>query len=225
MSLLRQANGPRDFSIMIRGSGVEDNLCRSRHQNLRRWNSADTIGRTLSSRYAGSLVYAQRRSEPGASSSLYDNYALGGMVHFRTRRGRDINGVEAFLSGGSYGYQKYGVAIGQEYTVDISMFGSHVARRWVHPAQQLQYANHELQCPLSRSTTEQNFYFKAIKNWLNTKVPTRLSQSQFFTDERQAGGQRSTTVSNDALRLGQGRIDRRTIVGGLYERQSMRIRC
>ena len=30
----------------------------------------------------------------GASSSLYDNYALGGMVHFRTRRGSDINGFE-----------------------------------------------------------------------------------------------------------------------------------
>ena len=42
----------------------------------------------------------------GASSSLYDNYALGGMVHFRTRRGSDINGVETFLSGGSFGYHK-----------------------------------------------------------------------------------------------------------------------
>ena len=47
----------------------------------------------------------------GASSSLYDNYALGGMVHFRTRRGSDINGFETFLSGGSYGYHKQAFAI------------------------------------------------------------------------------------------------------------------
>ena len=49
----------------------------------------------------------------GASSSLYDNYALGGMVHFRTSRGSDINGFETFLSGGSYGFHKEAFAFGQ----------------------------------------------------------------------------------------------------------------
>ena len=63
----------------------------------------------------------------GASSSLYDNYALGGMVHFRTRRGSDINGFESFFSGGSYGYQKYAFAVGKQYTnVDVSLFASDV---------------------------------------------------------------------------------------------------
>ena len=72
----------------------------------------------------------------------------------------------------------------------------------------------------------QNFYFKAITNWLNTKVPTRLTQSQFFSDERQAGGAQTTCTPGtfsggcaNALLLNQSRVDRRTIVGGIYERQ------
>ena len=61
----------------------------------------------------------------GASSSMYGNYALGGAVHFKTRRGKDINGVETFVTGGSYGYQKYAIAIGKEYTnLDASLFAS-----------------------------------------------------------------------------------------------------
>ena len=35
---------------------------------------------------------------------------------------------------------------------------------------------------------KQNFYFKAITNWLDSRVPTRLTQAQFNADERQAGG-------------------------------------
>jgi outer membrane receptor protein involved in Fe transport len=64
----------------------------------------------------------------GASSSLYDNYALGGMVHFRTRRGSDINGFETFLSGGSYGFFKQAFAVGQQFeNLDVSLFASNAA--------------------------------------------------------------------------------------------------
>ena len=81
-------------------AGREDHLCGSRYQNLRRRIQPDAIRRIVAPRHAGSLVHAEHEVIRGASSSLYDNYALGGMVHFRTRRGSDINGFETFLSEG-----------------------------------------------------------------------------------------------------------------------------
>ena len=69
---------------------------------------------------------------------------------------------------------------------------------------------------------KQNFYFKAITNWLDARVPTRLTQAQFNADHRQAGGTNvvcNATTCSDAERLAQRRLDRRTIIGGIYERQ------
>lgn len=224
--VLRQANGPRDFSIMIRGQGAkttfavrdikiyEDRIQQTQSDGLSRLDMQDPW-------FMRSVEVIR-----GASSSLYDNYALGGMVHFRTRRGRDINGLETFFSGGSYGYQKYGVAIGQETErFDIAMFGSHVAEDGF-----IQHSNYSTQTinfnVRYKIDDRQNFYFKAINNWLNTKVPTRLTQSQFFADERQAGGAQTSCLPGtynagcaNALLLNQSRVDRRTIVGGVYERQ------
>jgi hypothetical protein len=56
---------------------------------------------------------------------------------------------------------------------------------------------------------------KAVTNALNANVPTRLTLAQFNADSRQAGG---TGLGNDPLRLAQRRLDRRTVIGGLYER-------
>jgi len=224
--VLRQANGPRDFSIMIRGQGAktsfavrdikiyEDGIQQTQSDGLSRLDMQDPW-------FMRSVEVTR-----GASSSLYDNYALGGMVHFRTRRGRDIHGLETFFSGGSFGYQKYGVAIGQETEkFDIAMFGSHVAEDGF-----IQHSNYNTQTinfnVRYKMDDRQNFYFKAITNWLNTKVPTRLTQGQFLTDERQAGGTRALCTPGtynggcaDALLLDQSRVDRRTIIGGIYERQ------
>jgi iron complex outermembrane recepter protein len=209
--VLRQANGPRDFSIMIRGQGAkttfairdikvyEDGFIQTQSDGLSRLDIHDPW-------FMRSVEVIR-----GASSSLYDNYALGGMVHFRTRRGSDIRGLETFFSGGSYGYQKYGVAIGQKTDrFDISMFGSHVAEDGYiqHSNYNTQTINFNVRYNLD---DRQTFYFKAITNWLNTKVPTRLSQAQFFADERQAG--------TNAVLFNQSRVDRRTIIGGIYERQ------
>jgi len=219
--IVRQANGPRDFSISLRGSGVKTSFA---IRDLKIYE--DGISQTQSdglSRLDMHDPWFMRSVEvqAGASSSMYDNYALGGMVHFKTRRGSDINGVEAFLSGGSFGYQKYAFAVGQEYTnVDISMFGSQQLEDGF-----IRNSNYNTQTInlnfRFRVDDKQSFYFKAITNWLDTRVPTRLTQSQFNTDPRQAGGTTCATTGscNDAVRLGQGRIDRRTIVGGLYERQ------
>ncbi|MCS6306391.1 MAG: TonB-dependent receptor [Nitrospira sp.] len=224
--VLRQANGPRDFSIMIRGLGAktafairdikvyEDGISQTQSDGLSRLDIQDP--------------WFMRSTEVirGASSSLYDNYALGGMVHFRTRRGSDIGGLETFFSGGSFGYQKYGVAIGQETEkFDIAMFGSHVAEDGFirHSNYNTQTINFNVRYKMD---DRQNFYFKAITNWLNTKVPTRLTQGQFFADERQAGGAQTLCTPGtynggcaNSLLLDQSRVDRRTIIGGIYERQ------
>src|SRR6185437_13225138 len=171
--VLRQANGPRDFSIMIRGLGAktafairdikvyEDGISQTQSDGLSRLDIQDP--------------WFMRSTEVirGASSSLYDNYALGGMVHFRTRRGRDIRGLETFFSGGSFGYQKYGVAIGQETDkFNIAMFGSQMAADGFiqHSNYNTQTINFNVRYKLD---DRQNLYFKAITNWLNTKVPTR----------------------------------------------------
>jgi iron complex outermembrane receptor protein len=214
--VLRQANGPRDFSISIRGSGVktsfavreikmyEDGFIQTQSDGLSRLDIHDPW-------FMRSVEVTR-----GASSSLYDNYALGGMVHFRTRRGSDINGMESFISGGSYGYQKYGFAVGQQFdNVDISLFGSHVSEDGFirHSDYSTQTMNFNFRVKVD---DKQNLYFKAITNWLDSRVPTRLTLSQFDADHRQAGGINNAT---NAVLLGQRRLDRRNIIGGMYERQ------
>ena len=224
--VLRQANGPRDFSIMIRGQGAktafavrdikiyEDGFMQTQSDGLSRLDIQDPW-------FMRSVEVTR-----GASSSLYDNYALGGMVQFRTRRGSDINGVETFLSGGSYGYHKEALAFGQQTEhLDLSMFISNVGEDGF--IQNSNYKTQTLNFNLRfKIDDKQNFYFKAITNWLDSRVPTRLTQGQFNTDERQAGGAQTTCVAGtynagcaNAVALAQRRNDRRSIVGGMYERQ------
>ena len=214
--VIRQANGPRDYSISLRGSGVKTSFA---IRDIKLYE--DGIGQTQSdglSRLDIHDPWFMRSVEvlSGASSSMFDNYALGGMIHFKTRRGSDINGVESFFSGGSFGFQKYAFAVGQEFSnLDISMFGSQQQENGFiqHSAYNTQTLNFNFRFKVD---DKQNFYFKALSNWLDTQVPTRLTQAQFIANPRQSGG---TNPSNDALRLGQRRLDRRTIIGGLYERQ------
>ncbi|HET7910313.1 MAG TPA: TonB-dependent receptor plug domain-containing protein, partial [Nitrospira sp.] len=223
---LRQANGPRDFSIMIRGQGAktsfavrdikiyEDGFSQTQSDGLSRLDMQDP--------------WFMRSTEVirGAASSLYDNYALGGMVHFRTRRGSDINGFETFLSGGSYGFFKQAFAVGKRYdNLDVSLFASNAAEDGFirNSDYNTQTLNFNLRFTID---DKQSFYFKAISNWLDTRVPTRLTQAQFNTDDRQAGGAQTPCTPGtynpacaNATLLHQQRIDRRTIVGGIYERQ------
>ena len=223
---LRQANGPRDFSIMIRGQGAkttfavrdikiyEDGFSQTQSDGLSRLDMQDP--------------WFMRSTEVlrGASSSLYDNYALGGMVHFRTRRGSDINGFETFISGGSFGFLKEAFAVGKRYqNLDVSLFASNVAEDGF--IKNSNYTTQTLNFNLRFTIDDkQSFYFKAITNWLDTRVPTRLTQAQFNTDDRQAGGAQTPCTPGiynpacaNAILLHQQRVDQRTIVGGMYERQ------
>ena len=219
--VLRQANGPRDFSIMIRGQGAktafavrdikiyEDGFMQTQSDGLSRLDIQDPW-------FMRSVEVTR-----GASSSLYDNYALGGMVQFRTRRGSDINGVDTFLSGGSYGYHKQGIAVGQQFeNLDASLFVSNVGEDGF--IRNSNYSTQTINLNLRfKIDDKQNFYFKAITNWLDARVPTRLTQAQFNADHRQAGGTGvcNSTSCSDSERLAQRRLDRRTIIGGIYERQ------
>ena len=224
--VLRQANGPRDFSMMIRGQGAkttfavrdikiyEDGFIQTQSDGLSRLDIHDPW-------FMRSVEVIR-----GASSSLYDNYALGGMVHFRTRRGSDINGFETFLSGGSFGYHKEAFAVGKQYeNLDVSLFASNVGEDGFirNSDYKTQTLNFNLRFKID---DKQNFYFKAISNWLDSRVPTRLTQGQFLADERQAGGAQTTCTAGiynagcaNARLLNQQRVDRRTIIGGMYERQ------
>lgn len=207
--ILRQANGPRDFSISIRGSGVktafairdikvyEDGFQQTQSDGLSRLDIQDP--------------WFMRSTEVirGAASSLYDNYALGGMVQFKTRRGSDINGVEGFFTGGSFGYNKQAIALGHQYkNLDVSIFASNAAENgYIHHSEyNTQTLNFNFRFTIN---DKQNLYVKAITNWLDTDVPTRLTKSQFEKNSRQAG--------TNADALDQGRLDRRTIIGLIHE--------
>ncbi|NOS81676.1 MAG: TonB-dependent receptor [Nitrospira sp. CG24C] len=215
--IMRQRNGPRDFQVSIRGSGTkngfgvrdvkfyEDGIGQTQSDGLSRLDSHDPW-------FMESVEVVR-----GASSSLYGNYALGGAVHFRTRRGRDINGVETFVTGGSWGYQKYAIAVGKEYAnLDASLFASYAREDGYLPHSEYDTATVNLNLRF-RIDDKQNFYFKAINNDLDARSPGRLTQSQFDQNARQLGG--ITNATTNPITLHSKRRDRRTTIGGLYERQ------
>ncbi len=209
--ILRKRNGPRDYSIAIRGFGAKQAFG---VQKIRLFEDgfdvtqSDGLSRLdLQDPWFMEAIDVER----GASSAIYGNYALGGIVNFRTRRGRDINGVETFTSVGSYGYQKYGTAIGKEYKhMDAAVFFSHERGDG--------YQDHS---DFSTTTVDANFrfkiddhqtfFFKAANNDLNVLTPQRLTLTQFQTQPKQAG---TLAKAND-----RSRRDHRTIIGGRYTNQ------
>lgn len=213
--VVRQANGPRDFNISIRGQGAKNTFG---VRNLKMYE--DGIPQTQSDGLArldqlDPWFYNGVEVLRGASSSMYDNYALGGVVHWKTRRGEDIDGLELLNSAGSYGFFKNGVAYGKKYAnLDIAVFSSYQtddgyiqhSNSWTAT----QNANFRF-----RIDDRQTLYFKFMNNDLWTRVPLRLTQSQFNANSRQAGGLGTTTANS----LDQLRRDRRTIAGILYERE------
>ncbi len=122
----RQEHGGREVNLSIRGSGNKTGCC---VRNIKMYEDGFSVTQPdgtarpeLHDPWFLQSIVVRR----GPSSSLYDNYALGGMVHLRTRRGRDIDGVETFVTAGSYGYHKEAIAIGKEYgNLDIALFSSY----------------------------------------------------------------------------------------------------
>jgi iron complex outermembrane receptor protein len=213
--VVRQANGPRDFNISIRGQGAKNTFG---VRNLKMYE--DGIPQTQSDGLArldqlDPWFYNGVEVLRGAASSMYDNYALGGVVHWKTRRGKDIDGIELLNTAGSYGFFKNGVAVGKKYSnLDVALFSSYQAEdgyiQHSNSWTATQNANFRF-----RIDDRQTIYFKFMNNDLWTRVPLRLTLGQFQANSRQAGGLGAVTANS----LDQLRRDRRTIAGALYERE------
>ena len=122
---VKQGNGPRDFGISIRGSNArngfgirnlvifEDGFPVTQPDGLSRSDLIDPRA------YGGIDVIR------GPSSALYGNYATGGALNFRTRKGGEIDGVEYGVDGGSFGYLNNYLSAGKKVgNFEASLFAS-----------------------------------------------------------------------------------------------------
>jgi iron complex outermembrane receptor protein len=216
----KQSNGPRDVSISVRGSGAKTSFAIRNIKMYEDWfpvTQSDGLSRTDihdPNAYEGIDVLR------GPSSSQHDNYAVGGAVNFRTRLGRDVDGLDAGVTSGSYGYQNERLHLGRRAkSFEYSAFVSHIRADG--------YTDHS-----GYKTVTQNlvgrFYldesrtviFKFLNNDMEAQVPSRLSRAEMDADPRGAGVTNVTGVGNvPAQRASQNRRDRRTIIGVRYEEQ------
>lgn len=118
-------NGPRDVSISVRGSNARQTFGVRNVQVFEDGfpvTQPDGLARTdLTDPHA----YDRIDVVEGPSSALYGNYASSGAIKFYTRRGRDLDGLEAALDLGSQNYRNVflaGGALGErsEYSGFVS---------------------------------------------------------------------------------------------------------
>ncbi len=231
-----QGNGPRDVSVSVRGSNArngfgarnlqvfEDDFPVTQPDGLARFDLTDP--------HAYGAVDVVR----GPSSARYGNYALGGAVNFRTRAGRDINGVEAGIDLGGDGFANLYATIGHGNAVhDIAVFGSFV--RGDGATRHTGYETGTLNA-LARFElgSRDRVAVKLIYNEGDLRLSTRLSYNQYLANPYQQGcrtaaaaapgcGTISVLVNGvNGARIAQtadegdlARNDRRTIVGTRYE--------
>ena len=170
----------------------------------------------------------------GPSSALFGNYATGGALNFRTRPGREIDGVEYGVDGGSFGYlNNYATAGKKIGNFEYSFFGSdargdgYIQNSWFN-TQTVNFLG------TLQATPDDRLTLKLINNDLFTRLPVRLSLNQYYQNPFQAGcelpgtlgcgtaslfnnGFNGTRTPMTAIAAGFGRDDRRTIVGGRWE--------
>lgn len=216
----KQSNGPRDVSVSVRGSGAKTTFAIRNIKMYEDWfpvTQSDGLSRTDihdPNAYDGLDVLR------GPSSAQHGNYALGGAVNFRTRLGRDVDGLDAGVTAGSYGYQNERLHLGSRTkSFEYSAFVSHVRADG--------YADHSGYKTVTENVVGR-FYldesrtvvFKFLNNDLEAQVPSRLSRSQSDADPRDAGFTNVTGVGAvTAEQAAQNRRDRRTIVGARYEQR------
>lgn len=233
-----QANGPRDVSISVRGSnnrssfGVrnvkvyEDGFPVTQPDGLARTDLADPH------------AYSSIEVLQGPSSAFYGNYATGGVIDFTTQTGKDLQGVEAGMDAGSFGYLNlYATAAGSGDRYDYGAFGSHV--RGQSYTEHTRYSTTTENVLVSfQATPDDRWTLKFINNDLDTDLSFRLSLNQYVLNPYQkscdnasaaAAGCASVTLNNNGFnnsagtstqspeQSGAGRHDRRTIVGGRWE--------
>jgi iron complex outermembrane receptor protein len=235
---VKQGNGPRDFGISIRGSNARNGFG---IRNLVIFDDGfpvtqpDGLSRSdlIDPRAYGAIDVIR-----GPSSALYGNYATGGALNFRTRRGGSIDGVEYGVDGGSFGYLNNYLAAGKQVgNFEGSLFASdargngYIANSW--------FNTHTINfLGTLQATPDDRFAVKLINNDLSIRLPIRSSLNQFFQNPFQQGcatgamaapGCGIVTLFNNgfntaagtdretAMQAGLGRNDRRTIAGGRWE--------
>ncbi len=231
-----QGNGPRDVGVSVRGSNArngfgarnlqvfEDDFPVTQPDGLARFDLTDP--------HAYGAVDVVR----GPSSARYGNYALGGAVNFRTRSGREIQGVEAGFDAGGDGYANLYATIGQATAGhDIAVFGSYVRGDGAtgHTGYETGTVNALARFELGSSD---RVAVKLIYNEGDFRLSTRLSYNQYLANPYQQGckaaasaapgcGTISVLVNGiNGARIAQtadegnlARNDRRTIIGTRYE--------
>ncbi|MEH2547276.1 iron complex outermembrane receptor protein [Bradyrhizobium sp. AZCC 2262] len=221
---VKQGNGPRDIGISIRGSNARNGFG---IRNLVIFDDGfpvtqpDGLSRSdlIDPRAYGAIDVIR-----GPSSALYGNYATGGALNFRTRPGGSIDGAEYGVDGGSFGYLNnyltYGKKVGN---IEGSLFASDargdgfIGNSWYN-TQTVNFLG------TLQATPDDRFTVKFINNYLDTRLPVRLTLGQYYQNPFQQGtvalfnnGFNGLTTTLSADQAGLGRHDRRTIVGGRWE--------
>lgn len=233
-----QGNGPRDVGVSIRGSNArngfgarniqvfEDDFPVTQPDGLARFDLTDP--------HAYGAVDVVR----GPSSARYGNYALGGAVNFRTRRGRDLQGMEVGSDVGGDGYGNVYATIGHAgSSYDYAVFGSLVGGDGAtgHTGYQTGTLNAYGTYALG---DRDRVAVKVIYNEGEFRLSTRLSYNQYLANPYQQGcaaaatataapgcgtisvlvnGVNGARVAQTAAQGDLARNDRRTIVGTRYE--------
>ena len=234
---VKQGNGPRDFGVSIRGSNarngfgvrnivvMEDGFPVTQPDGLSRTDLTDPHA------YGGIDVWR------GPSSTLFGNYATGGAINFRTRPGREINGVETGSDFGSFGYMSNYITGGTKTgPYEASVFFSDVRGDGFY--EYSKFDTQTVNALLSyQAGANDRITVKVINNNLDTQLPFRMSLNQYNLNPFQVGCERSTAasraagcatnnftangvaaaVSQTAMQAGANRHDRRTIVGTRWE--------
>jgi iron complex outermembrane receptor protein len=220
----KQGNGPRDVGISIRGSGAKVGFGVRNIKVYEDWfpvTQSDGLSRTdITDPHAYEGVDIIR----GPSSARYDNYALGGAVNYRLRKGRDINGLEVGNDFGSFGYHNHYLTLGGlRDAFEYTLFTSYVAADGFLRHSDFHSVTENILASYAINPTAA-LTFKFINNDTTTHVPSRLSLNQFRADPFSAGTV-SVAVAGSANRtltaeqVEQSREDRRTIVGARYDQK------
>jgi iron complex outermembrane recepter protein len=235
---LKQGNGPRDMGISIRGSNarngfgvrnivvLEDGFPVTQPDGLSRTDLTDPHA------YSGVDVWR------GPSSALFGNYATGGAINFRTRKGGEINGFETGSEFGSFNYvNNYLVAGGKSGAFEAALFVSDVRGDGHH--EYSDFNTQTINALMSVRVTEADTVtVKVINNNLHTALPFRYSLNQFLLNPYQDGCHSAATaapgcqtqrysatgnstapngVAQTAEQAGAARDDRRTIIGTRWD--------
>lgn len=214
----KQSNGPRDISLSIRGSGAKTGFAVRNIKVFEDWfpmTQSDGLSRTDIN---DPHVYEGIDVLRGPSSARYDNYALGGVVNFRSRRGGDIDGVEIGSSGGSFGYLNNYIHIGERLErFEYALFGSYIRGDSFQDYSHFNTVTENFTATITPDE-KRTLILKFINNDLNTQRPGRLTLSELRANPRDAG---KTFVSGvglvDTEQAAPVRLDRRTIAGARYE--------